>query len=85
MKLDSLNLQELIAITSNPQECLAMRWEAFRIALEKTDWSYNYIDNFSLWKQGSQNYLMLKSACLSLPDLKRVHNMLDKAEQKAYG
>ena len=85
MKLNNLDIQELITIASSLQECLVMRWEAFRIALEKMDWSYNYIDDFSLWRQSSQNYLMLRKACSSLPDRERARNMFFQAEKRAYG
>lgn len=83
--LKSLNHRELIAIASNLQECLVMRWEAFKIALEKMDWSYNHIADFGQWRQGSQDYLMLRIARISLPDQARSWSMLDEAEQKAYG
>lgn len=85
MKLENLSLRELIATVSNLQECLVMRWEAFRIALEKMDWSYNYIADFELWRQGRQDYLTLKNTCFSLPNPTRACNMLDEAEEKAYG
>ena len=83
--LENLNWNALINRACDVGECLVVRWEAYRIALQDFDWFYVYATEDVIFRKGLDQFFLLLDAhrALRRVDSGRSYRMFGEARRDA--